>query len=161
MTTQDGPARRRGHDDPATRWWDGATQRSYPTTSDRDTLEIHVEDHGHTSILRSIVTTLTGQFGTQRCRFVARVHSADPRVAPSEIASGTFPVLPAQLPLDDIDLDSAFAGHMLEQLSELERVLVEQGWRPAGVGDHWWSKRYTRPAGSGRRTLVSRVIVRP
>lgn len=75
-------------------------------------LEIHAEDCGHRSMLRSILTTLTGQHGTQRYQFVARIRSADPRRPDATITSATFPVLPLQLPLDDIDPGSAFAEEM-------------------------------------------------
>lgn len=27
----------------------------------------------------------------------------------------------------------------------LEQTLAGHGWRPAGHGAHWWSKRYPRP----------------
>jgi hypothetical protein len=146
-TAQHGPRRARGrYDDDATRWWDEAAQRWYPTTGDEDVLEIQAEDCGHTSMLRSITTTLTGQHGTQRYQFVARIRSADPRSPESTVTSGTFPVLPLQLPLDDIDPHSAFAEEMRARLAELEQRLLDEGWRPGGTGDHWWSKRYTRPA---------------
>jgi hypothetical protein len=35
---------------------------------------------------------------------------------------------------------------MRARLDELDRTLVEHGWRPAGHGERWWSKTYTRPA---------------
>ncbi|HSJ43415.1 MAG TPA: hypothetical protein VK923_01880 [Euzebyales bacterium] len=134
------------HDNDATRWWDEGTQRWYATTSEKDELEIHAEDYGHTSMLRSIVTTLTGQHGTQRYRFVARIHHADPRWPDSTVASATFPALALQLPPDDIDPRNAFAEEMRTCLAELDTRLLDDGWQAAGMGEHWWSKRYTRPA---------------
>jgi len=146
-TSTEGPPRGRGHyNDHGTQWWDDTHQRWFDTTGDDDTLEIDVEDAGHTSMLRSIATTMTGQHGTQSYRFVARARSGDPRWGTFRLVSGTFPVLPLQLPVHSIGPDDAYGDEMRARLDELERTLVEQGWRPAGQGEHWWSKIYTRPA---------------
>lgn len=144
-TSQEAPPRGRGHyNDDGTQWWDDNRQRWFRTTADEDLLEIDVEDAGHTSMLRSIATTMTGQHGAQSYRFVARAHSGDPQWSDFTVTSGTFPVLPLQLPIDRVGPDEAYGDEMRARLDELERELVAQGWRPAGQGEHWWSKRYTR-----------------
>ena len=108
--------------------------------------EIGLEDVGNSSWLRSIRTTLTGQFGTQSYRFVGRATSPDARWPTYSVPCGSFPVLPLQLPLDDLDSRNAFAGEITGRLRELEEELVASGWRPTGRGEHWWSKRFARPA---------------
>jgi len=145
--THQGPPRGRGHySDDGSRWWDDTQQHWFRTTDDTDVLEIDVEDAGHTSMLRSIATTLTGQYGAQSYRFVGRARSGDPRWADFTVASGTFPVLPLQLPIDRIGPDDAYGDEMRARLDELEQTLVEHGRRPAGHGKRWWSKTYTRRA---------------
>ncbi len=146
LTTHAGPPRRRGHyDETGTRWWDDARCRWFATTDDTDELEIELEDVGHTSMLASIVTTLTGQLGTQVYRFVGRARSGDPRWPDFIVPSGTFPVQPGQPPLDRLSRDDPWGDQILGQFEQLELTLAEHGWRPAGHGPHWWSKRYTRP----------------
>lgn len=146
-TADTGPPRGRGHyNEDGSQCWDETRQRWFRTISDEDVLEIVMEDAGHTSMLRSIATTLTGQHGTQSYRFVGRARSGDPWWGDFAIVSGTFPVLAIQLPMERIRPDEAFGDEMRAQLGELEHSLVEQGWRLAGQGEHWWSKIYTRPA---------------
>lgn len=140
------PPRGRGHyDDDGARWWDDPTQRWYPTTTDEDVLEIDIEDAGHTSMLRSIATTLTGQQGVQTFRFVGRARSSDPRYGDYTVPSGTFPVLPLELPVARLRPDGAYGDEMRARLAELEQLLVDHGWRLDGRGEHWWSKIYRRP----------------
>lgn len=145
--TATGPPRGPGHyNEDGSQWWDESQQRWFRTTDDEDALEIEMEDAGHTSMLRSIATTLTGQHGTQSYRFVGRARSGDPRWGEFTVTSGTFPVLPMQLPVERIGPDEAYGDEMRARLGELERTLVDQGWRLAGQGEHWWSKIYGRPA---------------
>lgn len=145
-TVHAGPPRGRGHyDESGTRWWDNARCRWFRTTDDVDELEIEIEDVGHTSLLASALTTLTGQLGTQVYRFTGRARSGDPRWPDWSIPSGTFPVQPGQS-LAHLGRDDPWADEITGQLSQLELTLMEQGWRPDGHGAHWWSRRYTRPA---------------
>jgi hypothetical protein len=147
MTVRAGPPRGRGnYDETGTRWWDDTQCRWFNTTDDEDVLEIDLEDVGHTTMLRSIVTTLTGTLGTQVHRFVGRASSGDPRWADFTVSSGTFPMQPGQPPLDRLHPDDPWADAISGQFKQLELTLAEHGWRPAGRGAHWWSKRYTRPA---------------
>lgn len=144
--TRHGPPRGRGHyNDDGSQWWDDTQQRWFRTTDDTDVLEIEVEDAGHTSMLRSIATTMTGQHGAQSYRFVGRARSGDPRWGEFTVTSDTFPVLPLQLPIERIGPDDAYVDEMRARLDELDRTLVDQGWRPTGQGERWWSKIYTRP----------------
>jgi hypothetical protein len=146
-TVQAGPPRGRGHyDETGTRWWDDMQCRWFNTTDDDDVLEIELQDVGHTTVLRSIVTTLTGTLGTQVHRFVGRASSGDPRWPDFTVSSGTFPMQPGQPSLDRLHPDDPWADAVSGQFRQLELTLAEHGWRPAGRGAHWWSKRYTRPA---------------
>ncbi len=112
-----------------------------PITSE---LEIELEDYGSTSMLRRIATTLTGQYGTQSYRFVARPR-ADGRTGDDDLTSATFAVLPLQLPLDDLNPKDAGAEDVVARLHELQEKLEARGWEPTGSGSHWWSTIYTRP----------------
>jgi hypothetical protein len=54
-------------------------------------------------------------------------------------------VLPLQLPIEHVGPDGAYGDEMRARLDELDRALVDQGWRLTGQGERWWSKRYSRP----------------
>lgn len=117
------------------------------TNHDKTTvqLEIELEDYGSTSMLRRIATTLTGQYGTQSYRFVARPRADGPTDVDG-LVSGTFAVLPLQLPLDDLDPRDATADDVVARWRDLQQDLEARGWEPTGSGSHWWSTIYTRPS---------------
>lgn len=146
VTVEGGPPRGRGHyNDDGRWWWDDAQERWLRTADDEEeTLEIELEDYGQSSLLRSITTTLTGQFGAQSYRFLGRAHSTDPRWEPFTASSSTFPVLPLQV-LEKLGPRDAYADEIFGAWHDLQRTLEEHGWRPAGRGERWWSTRYTRP----------------
>lgn len=145
-TEVDDPPTRRGHySADGSRWWDDEASQWYEVGPEVDTLVIGLEDHGHATVLRSLATTLTGPFGAQSFRFVARASSDDPRWPTYRIDGPTFPVLPLQLPLDRVDPASDEAYDVRQGLESLDRRLVEEGWRRTGTGDHWWAWRYERP----------------
>ncbi len=106
-------------------------------------VQIEVEDHGHTSVLASIVTTLTGAAGTQSSRFVARSPDGDDRTPP--IASGTFPSGPLKTRLEDLGPRDAWADEIRARFAELVSELEADGWEEHGQGSAWWARRYRRP----------------
>ena len=146
ITVKGGPPRRRGHySDDGEWWWDEERQRWLRTTLPVDRLTIELEDVGHTSRLRSIITTLTGPFGTQAYEFVGRARSDDPRWLSYTVSSAAFPVAPGAN-LDHLGSRDAWADEISQAFRELEETLAEEGWRLVETGDHWWAQTYTRPA---------------
>ena len=107
-------------------------------------LTIEVEDAGHTSVLRSVLTTLSG---TQASRFVARTTQTSE--APEVVAtSAAFPVLPLAL-MDGQDAapDGGWPDEARAALDELDTTLVAEGWQCTATGPRWWQRRYTRTEG--------------
>jgi hypothetical protein len=108
-------------------------------------LEIEAEDVGGTSLLASLLTTLSSQFGNAYFRFVGRVRGGDPGGPdrPTDVVGATFPA--TRPSLYDVAAQGAWLETQRERFDELHRQLVEEGWRPVGHGDHWWSGIYRRP----------------
>lgn len=111
------------------------------TTAEPTTLEIEVEDRGHSSVLRSILTTLSGQGGIQEYRFVARTVDDDGAMVAT---SSPFSVHPLQLPLDGLRPGDGGAEEVFARFHELEDTLERAGWHRDGGGQHWWSHRFRR-----------------
>lgn len=109
-------------------------------------LAIEVEDAGHRSLLGSVVTTLSGQHGTQASRFVARAAASG---EPSTViaTSSSFPVVPLAL-MDGLDAapDGGWPDEASAALDELDATLVADGWKCTATGPRWWERRYTRGA---------------
>ena len=117
-------------------------------------LTIEVEDAGHKSVLRSMITTLTGQHGTQLSRFVARTtESNEPGAVVA--TSPSFPVVPLALmegPLpmmegQDAAPDGGWPDEARSALEELDAMLVADGWQCTATGTRWWERHYTREGG--------------
>jgi hypothetical protein len=110
-------------------------------------LVIEVEDAGHRSLLGSVVTTLSGQHGTQASRFAARTAATG---EPSTVVatSSSFPVVPLAL-MDGQDAapDGGWPDEAAAALEELEATLVADGWRCTATGPRWWDRCYTRGPG--------------
>jgi hypothetical protein len=124
-------------------WWDDDQQRWFRITDQEDVLEIEAEDVGGTSLAASLPTTLSSQYGNGYFRFVARAHSADPRWPTYAMARATFPgTRPSP---EDVGAQGAWLDDQRQRFDELHRQLLEEGWRPAGHGVHWWSVIYRRP----------------
>ena len=156
LTVAGGPPPRHGHyASDGTWWWDEDQGRWLRTTLPVDRLTIALEDVGHTSLLKSMVTTLTGSFGAQEYRFVGHATSEDPRWLTYTVSSASFPVLPGQS-LDDLRPRDAWADEVRGAFRELEQALAEQGWRLESTGDHWWTRTYTRPAVDERTPVEAR-----
>jgi hypothetical protein len=118
-----------------------------PASATSLTIEVEVEDAGHTSVLRSVLTTLSGQHGTQLAQFVAR--TTDTSEPPAVVAtSSTFPVSPlALMEGQDAAPDGGWPDEARAALEELDTALVGEGWQCTATGTRWWNRRYTREAG--------------
>lgn len=110
-------------------------------------LVIEVEDAGHGSLLGSVVTTLSGQHGTQASRFAAKAAATGERTTVVAVSS-SFPVSPLAL-MDGQDAapDGGWPDEASAALEELDATLVAGGWQCTSTGPRWWDRRYTRGAG--------------
>jgi hypothetical protein len=123
-------------------WWDDGQGRWFRLIDQDDVLEVKAEDVGGTSLVASLLTTLSSQYGNAY-RFVARARSADPRWPTYAQAGGTFPA--TRPSLENVAAQGAWLEIQRERFQELHRQLVAEGWRPAGHGAAWWSAIYRRP----------------
>ncbi|MBY5161075.1 hypothetical protein [Salsipaludibacter albus] len=120
-------------------------------TTATERVEIVLEDVATTSPWRRIATTLGGTQGTQFLRFVARrqdgsVGGAIGAGTDRDVrVSGSFPVMALQR-RDELDADEAWGGEVRDRFDELHAQLLQDGWRPEGRGDQWWSLVLRRPA---------------
>jgi hypothetical protein len=118
-----------------------------PSATPVTELVIEVEDAGHKSLLGSMVTTLSGQHGTQVSRFIAQMVGTD---EPLRVvaASSTFPVVPlALMGGQEAAPDGGWQDEAAAALEELDATLVADGWQCTATGPRWWDRRYTRGAG--------------
>jgi hypothetical protein len=137
-----GPPRGPGHySKDGRRWWEDGHRRWFPVTDQEDELEIEAEDLGSTSVPARLLTTVFTQYGTPYYRFVGRARSADPRWPTYQVTGAGFPATG----LDDPSGKGAWAEEQRARLDELHQQLLREGWRLAGRGERWWSRRYTRP----------------
>jgi hypothetical protein len=123
------------------RWWEDRLRRWFSVTDQEDQLEIEVEDLGSSSLPARLLTTLFTQYGTPYSRFVGRARSADRRWPTYQVTGASFPATG----LDNPSGKGAWAGEQQARLEELHQQLLREGWRPAGRGGRWWSRRYRRP----------------
>ena len=114
-------------------------------------LEVHLEDYGQHSWVKSLLNVMSGGTGSAQFRFVARPAGAD-RHEDDHVVGATFPMMRMQ-DLDNRTKPNAWLKIAEERLEELERELVRAGWtRLPGGGPHWWSRRYTRTTGEEPRS---------
>jgi hypothetical protein len=140
-----GPPQGRGHySAEGDMWWDDVQSRWFFTSDGEDALEIHVEEIGARSLRRSLLSTLSGTYGSAYFWFVGDARSADPRWPTYRMHGESFPVLRAQ-PFDALEVGGPFAAEARHALNAFRECLVAHGWRSAGRGDHWYSYRYVRP----------------
>lgn len=106
-------------------------------------VDIHLEELGQHSWIKSLLSTLTGSYGSTQVRFVAR--AAGEHVDDEHIAAGaTFSVMRLQ-DLDDRTEPNAWTDTADERLRELDAELTDAGWsRDETTGPHWWSLSYRR-----------------
>ncbi len=133
------------YDEDGSWWWDDGLRRWFRTADDVEHVEVDLEDYGGTSVLRRLATTLTGQYGTQLYRFVARRPGAQDPSADRVAVSGTFPASPLLVVQDDVHPRDAWSQEARDRLAELEHELTATGWRLQDRGPHWWSRTYVRP----------------
>ncbi|WP_148615947.1 hypothetical protein [Nocardioides rubriscoriae] len=121
----------------------GPTHRAAPATTRVRTAEVHLEEVGPHSRLRSLLTTLGGSYGSTPLRFVARACD-DGDDAADDVATGaTFPGMRVA-DLDEVqDPDGVWLEIALARLDELDVELCAAGWRRCITdGRHWWSRTY-------------------
>lgn len=124
-------------------WWDDERQQWFRTMAPTETLRIELKDDGHTSVARSIATTLTGQYGVQSYCFVAR-RQGD--AADAYMTSPTFPMLPLQIAPGRPIPEAGWPDEVHDALTALKDGLAARGWRSGDSGDQWWSTTYSRPS---------------
>lgn len=124
-------------------WWDDERQEWFRTTAPTETLQIELEDHGHNSVARSIVTTLTGQSGVQSYWFVARRRGD---ATDAYITSPTFPMLPLQIAPGRPIPEAGWPDEVHDAFNALKDALAARGWRAVDTGKQWWSTIYSRPS---------------
>ena len=140
-----GPPRGPGHySDDGHWWWDDIHRRWFRTLDQEEVLEIEAEDVGGVSLVASLLTILSSQYGNGYFRFLARARSPDPRWPTYAMAGATFPA--TRPSPEDVAAQGAWLDTQRERFQELHQQLLEEGWRPAGHGAHWWSAIYRRPA---------------
>lgn len=106
----------------------------HPSPAPTANLTIEVEDAGHSSVLHSVLTTLSGQSGTQASRFVGRATQASEEAA-VVATSSTFPVSPLALVDGPEDApDGGWPDEARVALDELDTTLVAQGWECTATG---------------------------
>lgn len=111
-------------------------------TASRQVLEIHLEELGQHSWVKSLLNVLGGTNGSAQFRFVARPPGFDRGVA-DHVLGATFPVMRLQ-DLNDRTHPNAWIEIAEERLGELDQQLAAEGWeRQPETGDHWWSRTYS------------------
>jgi hypothetical protein len=112
-------------------------------TRSAEVLEIHLEELGQHSMVKSFLNVLGGSYGSAQFRFVARPAGPD-RSSAEHVLGATFPVLRFQ-DLDNRTKPNAWVDTAEERLDELGVQLEAEGWvRQPGLGGHWWSRTYAR-----------------
>lgn len=108
-----------------------------------DVLEVHLEELGAHSWVRSLLNTVGGSHGSAQYRFVARPPGPDRGIA-DHVVGGTFPMMRWQ------DLENRHHPHGWIELAEqeleaLDGRLREAGWERGPDHDRaWWARTYVR-----------------
>ena len=115
-------------------------------------VEVQLEELGQHSWLGALFNTLTGSYGSAQFRFAARP-TTDQGASRDVVLGATFPMMRFQ-DLDDHTMPNAWLELAEERLAELDRDLVQRGWRRADrSGTHWWSRIYElTPQTSGEQS---------
>jgi hypothetical protein len=117
---------------------------------EHEVLEIHLEEVGQHSWVKSLLNLLGGSYGSGQFRFVARPPGPDTGQA-NHVLGATFPVM-RMSDLDDRRRPNAWIETAEERFAELDRQLVRDGWvRQPGEGHRWWSHTYRRDLGRPAR----------
>lgn len=144
-SSHNGPPQGRGHYDyGGHRWWDGDLGAWLPLTGESDSLSVVVEEIGHQSWPRRVLSAMSGAKGTSVYRFVGVATSRDGRW-PSYRVIGTSFLMPANQDLDDLPHQGFYGDLVDEHLTELRAELLKRGWEPEGADGHWWAQKFSRP----------------
>jgi len=112
-------------------------------------LEIHVEELGQHSLVKALLNTLSGTFGSAQYRFVARRPGTEGGDSAGEWVGATFPVMRFQ-DLDNLTEPNAWLDLARDRLQELDgQLAADGGQRLPGHGPHWWSLTYHRASAAG------------
>jgi hypothetical protein len=108
----------------------------------QETVEVHLEELGQHSWVKTLANTVGGSFGNARYRFAAcspgKEHHARDQVG----TGATFPVMRLQ-DLENLNQPNAWIETAQERLEELDEELLGRGWRrDSNSGQHWWSRTY-------------------
>jgi len=108
-----------------------------------DVLEVHLEELGEHSWVRSLFNTLGGTHGSAQYRFVARPPGPDRGVA-DHVMGATFPMVRWQ-ELKDRKHPNAWIDLAEQELEHLDRRLRDEGWERGPDHDRaWWARTYQR-----------------
>jgi len=109
-----------------------------------DVLEVHLEELGAHSWVRSLLNTLGGTNGSAQYRFVARPPGPDRGIG-DHVVGATFPVMRWQ-DLKDQTHPNGWIELAEQELEALDRQLREAGWERGLDHDRaWWARTYERP----------------
>jgi hypothetical protein len=123
------------------RWSEAPLRRTTAQPAEPDaTLRIALEDIGGTSWWAGLLTTLTSQSGSAQLRFVGTVDGERRYEGPAFSAPRTFGCVPPE---------EQWAPGMAASLTDLRRVLENDGWVEVGRGTEPWALLYRRPGGGG------------
>ena len=139
--TADTDSRRGRYSDNGRWWWDDARQQWFRTTAPTETIQIELEDRGHTSMARSTMTTLM-LGGVQSYGFVARRRGE----TDAYMTSPTFPMLPLEIAPGTPIPEAGWSEEVHDALNTLKDALAARGWRYVDTGKDWWSAIYSRPS---------------
>ncbi|KQV65966.1 hypothetical protein ASC64_13930 [Nocardioides sp. Root122] len=107
-----------------------------------ETIQVFLEPDRGTSWRGALLSAVIGAGAGPPYRFVAAAPDVRHDAAEHIATSQRFALEPFQ------DLDDPAADEWTDlarrRHAELDADLRRDGWRPADVGAHWWSLRYTR-----------------
>jgi hypothetical protein len=108
-----------------------------------DVLEVHLEELGEHSWVRSLLNTLASPHGSAQYRFVARPPGPDQGIR-DHVVGATFPIMRWQ-DLKDPHHPNAWVELAEQELEALDRQLREAGWERGPDHDRaWWARTYER-----------------
>jgi hypothetical protein len=109
-----------------------------------DVLEVHLEELGAHSWVRSLLNTVGGSHGSAQYRFVARPPGPDHGIR-DHVLGATFPGIRAQ-DLKDQQHPNGWIELAEQELEALDRQLRADGWQRGPDHDRaWWARTYERP----------------
>ncbi len=108
-----------------------------------DVMEVHLEELGEHSWVRSLLNGLGSVYGSAQYRFVARPPGPDRGIA-DHVVGGTFPMMRWQ-DLKDRHHPNGWIELAEQELEKLDRQLRDEGWERGPDHDRaWWARTYRR-----------------